>query len=194
MPIAHHIVQPTISEHWRQTNNKYYTIIINTINYIGSYQQSLRLRRLFGSVCFLLKVLIVCPASKNSYVENSLFYLHTAATFQSLVVFTPTWTTATVCLMRQLQSVLNAAAQMIFHFRHSDRITGALIGLHWLRVSERTQYKIAMLTFKVLHGNVLGPVIPGELVLCSSGMNHLVMPPYKLSTTGSRSFPVAAAH
>jgi len=55
--------------------------------------------------------------------------------------------------MRRLQSVLNAAARMVCHLRRSDRITEALISLHWLRVQERMQYEIAVLTFKVLHGS-----------------------------------------
>jgi len=54
-------------------------------------------------------------------------------------------------LMRRLQSVLNAAAQLIFNPKRSDHITDALVSLHWLRVPERIQYKIAVLSFKVLH-------------------------------------------
>ena len=37
---------------------------------------------------------------------------------------------------RQLQSVLNAAARLIFHLKRSDHITDALVILHWLRVPE----------------------------------------------------------
>jgi len=36
-------------------------------------------------------------------------------------------------LMRQLRSVLNAAAWLIFNLKHSDHITDALVSLHWLR-------------------------------------------------------------
>ena len=43
-------------------------------------------------------------------------------------------------LMRQLQSVLNAAARLIYGLRTRDHITDALISLHWLRVPERIQY------------------------------------------------------
>jgi len=48
-----------------------------------------------------------------------------------------------------MQSVLNAAARLIYHLRPYDHITDAT--LHWLRVLERVQYKIAVLTFNVLH-------------------------------------------
>jgi len=64
--------------------------------------------------------------------------------------------------IRRLQSVLNAAARLIFHLRRSDRISDALVCLHWLRVPERIEFKIAVLTYKVLCGAAppyLGPLI-----------------------------------
>ena len=54
-------------------------------------------------------------------------------------------------LMRQLQSVLNAAARLIYRLRTCDHITDALISLHWLRVPQRIQYRLAVLTYRVLH-------------------------------------------
>ena len=62
--------------------------------------------------------------------------------------------------MRWLQSVLSAAARLIFRLRRSDHITDALISLHWLRVTERI--KVAVLIYNVLHGRApsyLGPLI-----------------------------------
>ena len=104
--------------------------------------------------------------------------------------------------MRRLQSALNAAARLIFHLRRSDHITDALVSLHWLRVLERIQFKIAVLTYRVLHGNApryLGPLtstvdVPSRRALRSAGTNRLVVPPVRLATVGSRAFPVAAAH
>jgi len=55
-------------------------------------------------------------------------------------------------LIRRLQSVQNAAPQLICRLRRFDHVTDALVSLHWLRVSECVVYKIAVLTFKVLHG------------------------------------------
>ena len=89
------------------------------------------------------------------------------------------------CLMRRLQSVLKAATRMIVHLRLSDHITDALISLHWLRVPERIEYKIAVLTFRVLHGSApsyLGPVTPhadqpGRRVLrCSDTNDYSCLP------------------
>jgi len=95
-------------------------------------------------------------------------------------------------LVRQLQSV---------HLRRSDQITDALDRLHWLRVTERIQYKIAVLTFKVLQGTApryLGPLVrvsdlPGRRALRSASSSSLVVPTYRLATIGSRIFKVAAA-
>jgi len=56
-------------------------------------------------------------------------------------------------LMRRLQSVLNAAARLIYRLRTSDHITDALISLQWLRIPERIQYKLATLAYIVLHGD-----------------------------------------
>jgi len=104
-------------------------------------------------------------------------------------------------LMRRLQSALNAAAWLIFHLRRSDHVTDAFVSLHWLRVPERIQFKIAVLTYRVLHGDApryLGPFtstadVPGRRALRSAGTNQLVVPPVRLFTFGSRAFPVAAA-
>jgi len=68
----------------------------------------------------------------------------------------------------------------------------------WLRVPERVVYMIAVLTFNVLHGiapEYLGPVVrvanlPGRQSLRSAGTKRLVVPPFKLSTIGTRAFPV----
>jgi len=104
-------------------------------------------------------------------------------------------------LMRRLQSVLNAAARLIFNLKRSDHITDALVRLHWLRVPERIQYKTAVLSYKVLHDTApryLGPLtrvadIPGRRALRSACTDRPEVPCYKLSTIGGRAFPVAAS-
>ena len=61
----------------------------------------------------------------------------------------------------------------------------ALATLHWLRVPERVQYKIAVLMFKVLHDSApryLGPLVavadmPGRRTLRSASTSRLVAPP-----------------
>jgi len=104
-------------------------------------------------------------------------------------------------LLRRLQSVLNASARLICHLRHSDHITDALARLHWLGAPERIQFKMTVLTHKVLHGRApryLGPLarvadLPGRRGLRSVDTNRLAVPPYKLSIFGNRSFKGASA-
>ncbi len=101
-------------------------------------------------------------------------------------------------LVCRLQSVLNAAARLVYNLKRSDRITDALISLHWLRASERINYKVAVLTYKDLHGNApryLGTFDriadrPGRQFLRSAQTNRLLVPSFRLSTVGSRAFRV----
>ena len=62
--------------------------------------------------------------------------------------------------MRLLQSVLNAAARLIFGLQRSDHISDALISLHWLCIPERIKFKVAVLTYNVLDGRALSYLEP----------------------------------
>jgi len=92
--------------------------------------------------------------------------------------------------MRRLQSVMNATARLNFNRKQSDHITDALVSLHWLRVPERIQYKIAVLSYKVLRDTApryLGPLtrvadIPGRRALRSASTDRLEVPYFKLSS------------
>ena len=55
-------------------------------------------------------------------------------------------------LLRRLQSVLNAAAWLVFSARKSEHITPLLCELHWLRVPERIKFRLCVLAFRCLHG------------------------------------------
>ena len=76
-------------------------------------------------------------------------------------------------------------------------ISDALACLHWLRVP--VEFKIAVLTYKVIHGfapGYLGPFtrvadLPSRRSLRSVDTNRLAVPTSRLSTVGSRAFPVA---
>jgi len=64
-------------------------------------------------------------------------------------------------LIRRLQSVQNATARFIFGIRRSEHISPALISLHWLCIPERISFKLAVLTYRAIHG-------AGPSYLCSS--------------------------
>jgi len=101
-----------------------------------------------------------------------------------------------------IRLLLTVCLHFSIHMRYDTRIlVFCYISLHWLRVPERIQFKIAVLTYRVLHGDApryLGPFtstadVPGRRALRSAVTNRLVVPPVRLSTVGSQTFPVAAA-
>ena len=57
-----------------------------------------------------------------------------------------------VYLQRRLQSVLNAVARLVFRLRRYNHVTDALATLHWLRLPQRVDFKVAVMAFRVLHG------------------------------------------
>ena len=62
-----------------------------------------------------------------------------------------------VYLQNWLQSVLNAAARLIFSRRASEHITPLLRDLHWLRVPERIQFRLCVLAYHYVHGHGTAP-------------------------------------
>ena len=53
-------------------------------------------------------------------------------------------------LLKKLQNVQNRAARLIKGVRMRERITPALVELHWLPIKARIEYKICLLTYKAL--------------------------------------------
>ena len=54
-------------------------------------------------------------------------------------------------LLQRLQSVFNAAARLVFSVfsaRKSEHITPLLCELHWLKVSERIQFRLCVLAYR----------------------------------------------
>jgi len=72
--------------------------------------------------------------------------------------------------------------------RRSDHISDALACLHWLRVPEKIEFKVAVLTYKVVHGLAPGYFGPFTRVADLSSRNRLIVSTSRLSTVGSRAF------
>ena len=106
-------------------------------------------------------------------------------------------------LMQRLQSVLNATAWLVLSARRSEHTTPLLRELHWLKVSERIQYRqLCVLAFRYLHGLAPCPVTviplsPPKWTLVPDSdprvRQHSSYHPARQSSLGDRSFPVAAA-
>jgi hypothetical protein len=103
----------------------------------------------------------------------------------------------------KLQSVLNAAARLIFLASKFDHVTPLLRELHWLRIPERIHYKLALLAYKCLNG-MAPPYLArdfrrvadteGRQRLRSASTAELIVPRVCRPTIGGRAFPVAAAN
>ena len=67
-----------------------------------------------------------------------------------------------------IQSVMiDAAARLVCSARKYEHITPLLRDLHWLRVSERIEFKLSVLVFRCLHGTV-----PGERATSCGGHGY----------------------
>jgi len=105
-------------------------------------------------------------------------------------------------LIDRLQSVLNAAARLVNPVGKFEHVTPLLRDLHWLRVGQRVEFKLAVLVYRCLNGQG-PPYLASDLHrvadldtrrrLRSSSSDALTVPLTRLSTVGDRAFPVAAA-
>jgi len=108
----------------------------------------------------------------------------------------------TVYLQDRLQSVLNAAARLVYSRRTSEHTTPLLRELHWLRVPERIQFRLCVLAYHCVHRTApaylsasLRPTseIVARRCLRSADAATLQVPSTRRTTLGDRAFPVAAA-
>jgi Reverse transcriptase (RNA-dependent DNA polymerase) len=103
-------------------------------------------------------------------------------------------------LLKRLQSVMNAAARLIYSSPRFTHITPLLRQLHWLKAKERIDFKVAVLVFKCLHGTAPSYLadelcrsedVQGRSRLRSASASQLVVRRTNRSTLGDRSFLVA---
>jgi len=105
-------------------------------------------------------------------------------------------------LLDRLQSILNAAARLIYRDRMYDHMSPLLQELHWLSAPERIKYWLAVLVFRCRYD-----MAPDYLVrdlqwaadtdsrqhLRSSSSQQLIVPRIRLFTVSDYAFNVAAA-
>ena len=92
----------------------------------------------------------------------------------------------------------NCAAHVVTNTHKYQHITPVLKELHWLPVVSRINYKVALLTYKSIHGqapdylcNLITPYVPPNS-LRSGEQNLLRVPRTNTKTLGIRSFLYAA--
>ena len=101
-------------------------------------------------------------------------------------------------LIHRLQLVQNAAARLLTGSRKFDHITPILASLHWLPISYRIDFKIALITYKALSG--LAPSYISDLIdryvppraLRSSAKGLLTVPTCNYVSRGKRAFAFRA--
>jgi len=96
--------------------------------------------------------------------------------------------------LQKLQSVQNMAARMVSGVCRSEHITPVLEDLHWLPVSQRVVFKMALMVWKCVHGVapaylsdlcVPAAAISGRQYLRSAATGTLLVPCAR-TTTGLR--------
>jgi hypothetical protein len=139
---------------------------------------------------------------RSSVPQQALLSLVVSLVLSRLDYGSPTLAGLPAYLIDRLQSVLNAAARLVCSSRKYDHVTPLLRELHWLKMSQRIDYKLAVLVFRCLNG--LAPSylaadlqrvadLDGRRRLRSASTTALAAPVTRLSTVGDRAFPVAAA-
>jgi len=75
-------------------------------------------------------------------------------------------------LVTRLQSVMNAAARLVFSSSRFDHITPLLCQLHWLKATKRIDFKLAVLVYKYLHETA--PSYLADELCQSADLNNLI--------------------
>ena len=101
--------------------------------------------------------------------------------------------------LNRLQSIQNAAARLISGVKKRDHITPILKKLHWLPVKARIDYKILLITFKIICGCC--PTYLSQLITLHQSNHYLrsttrtdllSQPRSKFKNCGDRTFSNAA--
>ena len=97
-------------------------------------------------------------------------------------------------LLAKLQWVQNAAARLINLAPRFCHITPLLVGLHWLDIKSRIDFKIILLTYKAIHGRA-APAYICELVNLKLNSSYGLRSNNKmlLSTLNFRTLPALGA-
>ena len=98
----------------------------------------------------------------------------------------------------KLQRIQNSAARLVSRSKKRAHITPILQDLHWLPVHHRINFKLLLLTYKILNdmapvylSELLHPYVPTRL-LRSSSKDLLQTPSHRTKSYGARAFSIIA--
>ena len=94
-------------------------------------------------------------------------------------------------IMKDLQNIQNRACRVIFGTKKHESITNHLKKLHWLKIKERIEFKLLLLTYKCIYGQA--PIYLCDTI-CLTNVNNTRAPSLHIPTDVSidRAFSVAA--
>ena len=117
----------------------------------------------YERIIIIIKGSCLGPFYSRCTQVNSLRLLRTISQIFMLTLMTPRniyLSSRTLLLvgvpstqLSKLQRLQNAAARLVSNVEKYDHITPTLVHLHWLQVTYRVNFKIAILAHKCIYGN-----------------------------------------
>ena len=118
-----------------------------------------QIKKLKASVCHKLRNI---SKMKQFLSEKQLQIITQALVISSLDYCNAIYIGANKGLIKQLQSLQNRACRIIKGLKKREVVDQHLFDLHWLKIQERIEFKVLLLTFKCIHG--LAPQYLSNLV------------------------------
>ena len=156
-------------------------------------------RSCFATLCQIRSVRRSLPWNCHGTVSHALLTLVRAIVVSKVDYCNLVLAGVSRLLQDRLQSVLNAAARLVFSARRSEHITPLLQELHWLKVPERIRFRLCILAYRCLYG-MAPSYLAGSLHLTSeidtrrrlrsADTATLVVLSTDHCTLGDRAFPV----
>ena len=146
-----------------------------------------QIKKLKSTVCHKLRNI---SKMRPFLSEKQLQIITQALVISSLDYCNALYMGATQSTLKQLQNLQNRAGRIIKGLKRKDHVEPYLEELHWLKVKERIEFKVLLLTFKCIHG--LAPKYLCDLIQynssCSGRTVSLHCPPF----TSSKAFSSVA--
>jgi hypothetical protein len=146
-----------------------------------------QIKKLKASVCHKLRNI---SKMRPFLSEKQLQIITQSLVISSLDYCNSLYIGANQSILKQLQNLQNRAARVIKGLKRKDHVQPYLEELHWLKVKERIEFKVLLLTFKCIHG--LAPQYLCDLIQynsnCSGRTVSLHCPPF----TSSKAFSAIA--